>query len=928
MSVPLLATKLYIPPVRPEFLPRPRLIQRLNAGIHSSRKLTLLSAPAGFGKTTLLSEWVNQCQAPVGWVSLEQSDADLTRFLSYAIAALQTLHPDIGRATLAMVQAPQPSTADLLLTTLINEIVGALNVGATTACPFTLILDDYHVIDNPVIHDALGFLLDHLPPPPQGMHIVIASRADPPLPLPRLRARGQMIELRSDDLRFTLEEATAFLNQVMRLGLSANDVAALDARTEGWVAGLHLAALSMQGREDVRGFVRAFAGSHRYILDYLADEVFYRQPEPVQTFLLQTAVLDRLTGGLCNALTGRNDGHTMLEMLERANLFVAPLDDQRRWYRYHPLFAELLRYRLEQAMPDQVPELHRRASEWYAANERVYEAIGHALAANDVQRAARLVEEADPTMVMRGEVATLLSWLDALPDEIVRSRPRLSLSYAWAFFVTTRLDAIEPRIQDVLRVLEVASDYDQHWPEGLSSQVENYLAEIAALRAFDAVYRGTPQRAIALCQQVLTHSAAGSLMVRGAISSVLGDAYRETDQIAAASRSYEQAIALSSAAGHSFLSMVLTDDLARIRVSQGRLRQAAQTFQRVVAWGGGRRLPLYPVAQALVGLGDLAREWNALDEAERYLTDGIQQAEWGGYSRYTLSGYVSMARVRLARGDADGAWAFITQAEQLAEKVGLAAFITQIAAYRTRLWLTPSGGDPVGRALLTLRTAQAGQSLPAAVRWARACGLSIHDQPGYAHEVEYLTLARVRLAEARQSPTTVELAPLFHLLAQLLQAAEQSGRIGSAIEILMLQALAWQIRGDPAKAMIALERALALAEPEGYVRLFVDEGAPMAGLLRQAAARGLFPGYVARLASVYGAQPDTSAARQALTEPLTERELEVLRLMAAGLSNREIARELSVALSTAKAHVRQIFDKLDVHSRTQAVARAREWDLL
>jgi len=920
MAAPLLTTKLYIPPVRPEFLPRPRLIERLNAGVQAGRRLTLLSAPAGFGKTTLLSEWVNQCQAPVGWVSLEHSDADLTRFLSYVIAALQTLHPDIGRATLAMVQAPQPPAADLLLTTLINEIVGMLNVGATTVCPFTLVLDDYHVIDNPSVHDAVGFLLDHLPPPPQGMHIVIASRADPPLPLPRLRARGQMTELRSTDLRFTLEEATAFLNQVMRLGLSAHDVAALDARTEGWVAGLHLAALSMQGREDVRGFVQAFAGSHRYILDYLADEVFYRQPEPVQTFLLQTAVLDRLTGGLCNALTGRNDGQATLEMLERANLFVAPLDDRRRWYRYHPLFAELLRDRLEQAMPDQVPELHRRASEWYAANERVYEAIGHALAANDVQRAARLVEEADPTMVMRGEVATLLSWLDALPDEIVRSRPRLSLSYAWALFVTTQLDAIEPRIQDVLRVLGVAFDYDEHWPEGLSSQVENYLAEIAALRAFDAVYRGAAQRAIALCRQVLTRSAAGSLMVRGAISSVLGDAYRETDQIAAASQSYEQAIALSSAAGHSFLSMVLTDDLARIRVSQGRLRQAAQTFQRVAAWGGERRLPLYPVAQALVGLGDLAREWNALDQAEHYLTDGIQQAEWGGYSRYALSGYVTMARVRLARGDADGAWAFITQAEQLAEKVGLAAFIAQIAAYRARLWLTPGGGDSAGKA--------SRQNLPAAVRWARACGLSIYGEPGYAHEIEHLTLARVRLAEARQSPTTVDLAPLFHLLAQLLQAAEKSGRIGSAIEILMLQALAWQIRGDPAKTMIALERALALAEPEGYVRLFVDEGAPMAGLLRQAASRALFPDYVARLSSVFGEQPDTSPARRALTEPLTERELEVLRLMAAGLSNREIARELSVALSTAKAHARQIFDKLDVHSRTQAVARAREWDLL
>ena len=448
-----LATKLYIPPPRPKVVLRPRLIERLNEGLSAGRKLTLISASAGFGKTTLVSEWVAGCDARpkvrVAWLSLDEGDNDPTRFLTYLVAALQTIAANIGEGVLGVLQSPQPPPTESILTALLNEIT-------TIPDHFILVLDDYHVIDSKPVDHALTFLLEHLPPQ---MHLVIATREDPHLPLARLRARGQLTELRAADLRFTPSEAAEFLNQVMGLNLSAEDIAALETRTEGWIAGLQLAALSMQGNKDVSGFIREFAGDHRYIVDYLVEEVLQSQPEPIRRFLLQTAILDRLNGSLCDAVTGKEEGNARLEALQRGNFFVIPLDDKRNWYRYHHLFADVLRMHLMAEQPDQVSALHRRASEWYEHNGSTDDAIRHALAAEDFERAANLVELAVPAMrrSRQGATVTELGWLKALPDELVRFRPVLSVDYAFALFGGGELEAVEARLRDAERWLDTAA---------------------------------------------------------------------------------------------------------------------------------------------------------------------------------------------------------------------------------------------------------------------------------------------------------------------------------------------------------------------------------------------------------------------------------------------------------------------------------------
>ncbi|MBC8450567.1 MAG: hypothetical protein H8D78_22765 [Chloroflexi bacterium] len=496
MISPLLSTKLYVPPVRPELVPRPRLIERLNAGLH--RKLTLVSAPAGFGKTTLLSEWTQQSEFSVAWVSLDRDDSDPARFWAYFIAALQTVQADVGEGALAVFQSPQPPPIEAILTTLINEI-------ATLPDPFALVLDDYHLIQAQPIHSALAFLLDHLPPQ---IHLVIAGRADPPLPLARLRGRGQLTELRETDLRFTLDEAATFLNQVMGLGLSAEDVAALEARTEGWIAGLQMAALSMRGRKDIPGFIAAFTGSHRYILDYLMEEVFQQQSADVQDFLLKTSILERFTAPLCDAIAEREDSHDVLLALERANLFIVPLDESRQWYRYHRLFADLLRHRLQIAGPqDLVPHLHTRASQWYEAEGFAAGAVHHALAGSDWERAATLILDVSETMLKRGELVTLLGWLQALPAEVVRVRPQLCLTYGWALILTGQLDAAESYLGQA---------------EGAAQDDAALLGDIVSAQAFIARIRGDDSRTIELSQRALSLLPQDDLSARSIVAVNLG----------------------------------------------------------------------------------------------------------------------------------------------------------------------------------------------------------------------------------------------------------------------------------------------------------------------------------------------------------------------------------------------------------------------
>ncbi len=927
---PLLATKLYVPRPRPQVVPRSRLSDRLR-GVSGCR-LALISAPAGFGKSTLLSQWLQGGVGPapalrVAWVSLDAGDNDPVRFWSYFVAALEKLQAGTGRDVLARLRAPQLPPVEALMVPLINDI-------AAIPADFAFVLDDYHVIDAQPIHEAIAYLLEHLPPQ---MHLVIASRTDPPLPLARLRSRGQLLELRAGDLRFTPEEAAAFLNQVMGLGLSPADVAALEARTEGWIAGLQLAALSMQGVQDIPGFIRAFGGSHRYVFDYLAQEILSQQPVAVQGFMLRTAILDRLSGALCDAVTGAGNGQAMLERLEQANLFIVPLDQERRWYRYHHLFAEFLRSRLEQTLPDLVADLHRRAGDWCLEYRLGAEAVDHALAASDYDRAARLIGQAVPSLFRRSELDTLIRWLRALPATLLRSAPQLAMAYAWALLATGHSGEVEPVLQGIEESLGATVDglaADLDALHTMSAPVRVAIAEVAIIRANLATSLFDLPRAIALSRQALAHLTED---VEGAIFNTPRDlrppatynlalAYEMAGDVPAASEALARAIALAREAGNQHIVPMATSHLAQLQVAQGRLRQAHAAYEQALQLASEMGEHPSPMAGlAHVGLGDLLREWNNLEGAMQHVRLGIERGrEWANVE--TLAGgYISLARIRQAQGDLAGAHAALAElagATPLPERT----WAPLVEACRVRLWLAQ--GD-----------------VEAASRWQERCALHPEDDPGYPREAEYVALARLLVARG-------QCGEAMGILQRLRQKAEAGGRMGRAVEILALEALACQAGGDMASALATLEQALLLAQPEGYIRTFVDEGEPMAGLLRElrerwklGALRGTQAGscaYMEHLLSAFPTSCTSSAAPSrsspsspssrssisSLVEPLSEREREVLRHIAAGRSNQEIAEALVVSLNTVKSHVKNIYGKLDVSSRTQAIARARALGLL
>ncbi|MDQ3397683.1 MAG: LuxR C-terminal-related transcriptional regulator [Deinococcota bacterium] len=909
MSTTILATKLYLPPPRAKVVVRTHLLERLNQSLH--RRLTLISAPAGFGKTTLVSEWVADCERPVAWLSLDKGDNDPTRFLTYLVAALQTVVPKLGAGVLAVLQSPQPPPAEAILTALLNEITAI-------ADKFVLVLDDYHVVDSPPVDHALAFVLEHLPPQ---LHLVIATREDPPLPLARLRAQGHLSELRAADLRFTPSEAAEFLKGVMSLDLSADEVARLETRTEGWIAGLQLAALSMQGRRDTAAFIRAFTGSHRFVLDYLIEEVLQRQPERVRSFLLQTAVLDRLSAPLCDAVTGGGDSRGMLESFERTNLFVVPLDDERHWYRYHHLFAEVLQARLVVEKPDQLFNLHRRASAWYEQNGLPSAAIRHAFAAEDFARAAGLVELEALAMLMSRQEETFLGWLKALPDELLKTRPALSVYYALAL-VSVDLGAAEARLRDAERLLDGMSG-----PEAPSAQMvvvdeEGFrsLPGIAAItRAYHAGALSDVPGSVRYARRALDLLPEGDHLWRGAAAALLGLAQWSGGDLEAAYRTFADSVASLRLAGD------LTQDisgafiLANIRTAQGRLHEAAGIYEQALQRAAGRGEPTAPgIADLYVGKSELCYEQNELKAASRHLQKSKELGERGGIAENRYRWYVVMARIKEAQGDLEDALEQLEEAERLYIR-SPDPYVRPIAALKTRVWLRQ------GR-------------VSEALEWAREAGLSSGDDLSYLLEFEHITLARALIAQYKSNRVDSWVHEAMSLLERLLSAAEGGGRTGSAIEILVLQALAFEAQGDTMRALEPLKRTLTLAGPEGYVRVFVDEGKPVAGLLQKLARKDNAPhvqAYVRKLLAALGPEDvarETPSRQPAdiagLLEPLSERELEVLRLVAQGLSNQEISRRLFRALSTVKGHNRIIFDKLGVKNRTEAVARARELGLL
>ena len=905
----LLATKLHAPQPPVQLVPRPHLVERLQQAM--DRALTLIAAPAGFGKTTLISSWLEHASLPVAWISLERDDDDLTRFWSYVFAALSRIHQGLGTSALSLLQASTLSPLPPIETVLsiwINEL-------ATLPHEIALVLDDYHLISAPPIHRAVTYLIDHLPP---HLHLVMATRADPPLPLARLRARGHLTEIRAADLRFNSEEVMAFLTHELGEGLSTEDVATLETRTEGWIAGLQLAALSMQRRKDIAGFLSAFSGSHRYIIDYLVEEVLARQPEAIQTFLLQTAILDRLQGSLCEALMGgmgelgeETSGQAMLEQLEQANLFLTPLDDERLWYRYHQLFAEALRHRLQRKQPDLVPDLHRRASRWYVQHGLTREAVYHALAAADFTQAARLIEDTAESTARRGELSTLRSWLEALPAELLRSRVELCLWQGWLLALSGEYESAERLLQDLeprLRTTTVpiveTIDTLETLRQGANHRgLIEYTGRMAAIRAFIAFRRGNTQRTIDLALQALEQLPQDQAF-RGLVAWYLGIAYLESGDQAKGSASLTLARASSQAAGNSYVAFMAMYELAQMQARQGYLHQADQSYQQALELGAERGGPLAATGPAYVGRGELQREWNYLEQAAHSLQEGIARCQQTGNASIMLRGHIMLARVKQTQGDTVGADLLIQQIPDILRTSSLSP-LNAASANAWHAWLSLQQGD-----------------LALASRWVQEHHLGVDDELNPGREWVYVTLARVLIAQHRPHEA-------LSLLARLLHQAERQGWMGNALEIFVLQALASRAGGDEAKGMEQLSRALSLAETEGYIRLFVDEGEPMVALLRQAYARGIAPDYVATLLSVAGAPIlATPAPVHSLFEPLTERELEVLRLLVAGLSNATMAQELVITVGTVKSHINHIYGKLGVQSRSQAIARAHSLHLL
>lgn len=877
MTTPLLTTKLYIPPVRSELVPRPRLIERLNTGLQ--RKLTLISAPAGFGKTTLVTEWLDGVDRPRTWLSLDENDNDPARFLTYLIAALQQMDPAIGPTVQAMLQAPQPPPPESLLSTLINDI-------AATPHPFVLVLDDYHLIYTLPIHQQLTFLLDHLPPQ---MHLVIATREDPPLPLSRWRARGQTVEIRQADLKFTEEETADFLRRVMQLELSSADVAALHRRTEGWVAGLQLAGLSLRGRDNVHQSVRSFTGSQRYVLDYLIEEVFQRQPASVQDFLLKTSILDRFTALLCDAVAERDDSREMLLSLERANLFIVPLDDSRQWYRYHRLFADLLHHRLQLAPSHDMAQLHQRASQWYADNGFPEDAVRHALAACDWERAAALILDSSESVLKRGEVTTLLGWLQTLPDEEIRARPQLGLNLSWALILTEQIDAAAPYLAQAERV-------------ALEHESAPLLGEVVIARAYIARVRGDNAQVIKLSEQALSLLPPDESSGRSIVAMNLGMAQWYRGRIQKAKEALLEARRAGRGSGNEYVRWTAVLFLSRIQTAQGQSRQAVESYRQMIEQGG--QLPIAGLAH--YDLGRLSYEWNELAAAADHLQRGLEIVRRGGSVEFEVGGCSALAFVKQAQGDSAAAQDALQRADQLLENPDVSPS-TRLYNLAAQVAVALGQGD--------LETAaRAAEQAP-----------KLEESSSFP---DYLFLmlaqARLLLAQEQQAAAAEHLAALHGM-------ASQAGWQSVAIQARALQALATP---DPDEAMAFLTEALALAEPEGYVRTFVDAGEPMAELLRQAASQGVAPEYVRKLLAAFEGYRLPSALKpgpvqpETLIEPLSDRELDVLRLLAGGQTNQEMAQALCVSVNTVKTHLRNIYGKLGVHNRRETVAKAKELNLL
>lgn len=887
MPLTLLATKLYMPPPCPTLVARPRLAADLSKAV--THRLTLVSAPAGYGKTTLVSNWLHETKIAAAWLSLDDGDNDPIRFWQYALSALHPIVPIIGLDLLDLLRGTQAKSTSALLNALINAIT-------EHSAPIVFVLDDFHVIQAQPILDMLAFLLDHLPPQ---LHLVCLCRTDPSLPLAHLRVRDQLVDIRAEQLRFTLDETAVFLNQTMGLSLAADDLAAMETRTEGWIAGLQLAALSLQGRRDTHNFVAAFTGSQAYIVDYLTEEVLNLQPDNVQTFLLQTSILDRLCGPLCEALVEADhaspvDGQVTLEALGRLNLFVIPLDDERRWYRYHHLFADVLNRRLEYLFPQCLADLHRRASHWYEQNGFIAEATRHALIAGDSDRAAELIVQHGRFLLMSGEVVTLMNLLDAVAPQ-VQTHPWLAVQKAWGLTMTGRLD-------DAGQALDIAEQLLAAQPP--TSEARSLMGCVAAARAHRANLRGEIDHAADFARQALARLPNDDLLSRTIASlttSILGDASWLKGDLSEARQAYQAAVRIGQAANEARLVVIANSSLAEVILAQGQLHQAARLFSEVLQLAThrtDRKLP--STDRAYAGLSRVSYEWNQLAASTQFAHQCLELCQIGEDADLQAVVHVLLARLEYAQGRTAQAQAALRTAEQLIRKGPFSPrHLIAVESALACLWLAQGDQDRV-------------------VDFVQRRHLTPDDDIPHLREPEYLVLLRLRLAQGDHAAAVA-------LANRLLQQAEASNRIGDVVERLVLQALVFQAQKEMDCAQASLKRALTLAQREGFVRVFLDEGEPLAKLLYQVKARQSGTGYAAELLSAISTVTgNESPAPQLLIEPLSPRELEVLALIESGHSNQAIAARLVISLPTVKRHISNIYAKLGAESRTQAVARAKE----
>jgi LuxR family transcriptional regulator, maltose regulon positive regulatory protein len=899
MDPPLLATKLFIPPPRQNQVIRSRLTAKIAGAL--AHPLTLVSAPAGYGKTTLVSSWLTGQDLPAAWLSLDHEDNDPIRFLQYLLTALHKIVPSVDPGMLDLLQGRGADAFPPLMIHLMNALVEG-------PAAFVLVLDDVQMIESPVLLDLLGFLFGHVPPP---LHILLLSRSDPPVPLSQLRARGQLLEIRAEDLRFTPEEITQFLMGGLGLKLSPAEIASIAERTEGWVASLQLVALSLQGCKDVPVFLDNFSGSHAYVMDYLTEEVLARQSEPAREFLLQTSILDRLCGPLCDAVTHAEaeiNGQAVLETLERNNLFVIPLDDERHWYRYHHLFRDVLHRRLETSRRENAADLHARASRWFEQNGYIREAVQHARLAKDQEYAARLVDQYGCELLMRGEVNTLEDWLEGI-EPYTQSWPWLVAQKAWVLVLTGRLDQAEP-------VIQAGEALIAHLE--MSDNRQTLQGALAAAQAQLETFRGNIVLAAEFARKaldVIPNKDDFSCSLSSVATSILGDAGWLSGNLEEARRAYTEALRIGRGANNPHMVIMAQSNLADLFYEIGSLglaaRSYAETLQSAIR-ADGQDSPF--AARLYYGLGRVNYQWNHLTESEQFVEACLHLSrQWGDVDLECL-GTLLAARLELAQNHPERAQTAVQAANRL---IGEHPF-------------SPRRTVQLKSELACLELAQG--NLEMAIALLQECGISIDTPflPGCytnqeaisSQEPAWMVLLRVYLVQGKHLQA-------LDLASGLWEVAETTHRVGRMIDILALQAIAYQGNGDHVRAMQALSQAFDFARAEGFTRIFTDEGLPLAKLLIQAKTQRIGEGYPAKLLSMLstGPTPDQPPA-QSLVEPLSLREIEVLKLIASGCSNQEIAAQLVLSEKTVKRHISNIYGKLGVKTRTQAVASGRELKLL